>query len=78
MHETVTKLADESKALWMAADSLNSFTSWPDDLAVGNSAPNAAQAAEKIVAWQIPENSPTSPVYLAVRQATFHVNWQFI
>ena len=36
MHETLTKLADEVKALWMATDSLNSFTSWPDDLIANN------------------------------------------
>ena len=78
MHETVTKLADEVRALWMATDSLSSFTGWPDDLTASNPAPNPAPAAEKIVAWQMPENSPTSPLCRSVQQAAFHVNWQFI
>jgi mannose-6-phosphate isomerase-like protein (cupin superfamily) len=78
MHETVTKLADEVKALWMATDSLSSFTDWPDDLTASSPAPNPAPAAAKIVAWQMPETSLTSPVCRAVQQAAFHVNWQFI
>jgi len=78
MHETVTTLLDEVKALWMGTDSLDSFTDWPDDLTAGNSAPNHAPAAEKIMAWDMPETSPTSPVCRAVQQASLHVNWQFI
>ena len=78
MHETLTKLADEVKALWMATDSLSSFASWPDDLTASSPAPNPAPAAAKIVAWDIPENSLTSPLCRAVQQAAFHVNWQFI
>jgi mannose-6-phosphate isomerase-like protein (cupin superfamily) len=78
MHETVTTLLDEVKALWMATDSLSSFTDWPDDSTAGNSAPNHAPAAEKIMAWDMPETSPTSTVCRAVQQAALHVNWQFI
>jgi mannose-6-phosphate isomerase-like protein (cupin superfamily) len=78
MHETVTTLLDEVKALWMGAGSLSSFTDWPDDLTAGSSAPNHAPAAEKIMAWNMPETSPTSPVCRAVQQAALHVNWQFI
>ena len=47
MHETVTRLADEVKALRMVTESLSSFTSWPDDLTACNSAPNHAPAAKK-------------------------------
>ena len=71
MHETVIKLLDEVKALWMATDSPSSFASWPDDLTVSNTAPNPAPAAAKIVAWDMPETSPTSPVCRAVQQAAF-------
>jgi len=78
MHETVIKLLDEVKQLWMATDSLKAFTDWPDDLIASNSAPNPAPAAEKIMAWRPPENSETSPLVHAVQQAAFHVNWQFI
>ena len=76
MHETVTTLLDEVKALWMVTESLSSFTDWPDDLTAGNSAPNHAPAAEKIMAWDMPETSPTSPICRAVQQAALHVNWQ--
>ena len=78
MHDTVIKLLDEVKQLWMATDSLKAFTDWPDDLIASNSAPNPAPAAEKIIAWRPPENSETSPLVHAVQQAAFHVNWQFI
>ena len=43
MHETVTKLADEMKKLWMATDSLSSLTGWPDDLTASNKAPTQRQ-----------------------------------
>ena len=75
MHEPVTKLADEVKALWMATVSLSSFTSWPNDLTASNSAPNHAPAVEKIVAWHMPESNPTLPLSRAVQQAEFNVNW---
>lgn len=78
MHETVIKLLDEVKQLWMATDCLKTFTDWPDDLIASNSTPNPAPAAAKIVAWLMPENSLTSPLCRAVQQAAFHVNWQFI
>ncbi len=52
MHDTVIKLLDEVKQLWMATDSLKAFTDWPDDLIASNSAPNPAPAAEKIIAWR--------------------------
>ena len=78
MYKTVTKLADEVKALWMVTNSLSHFTSWPDDMTTSNPAPYPAPAAAKIVAWQMPENSPTSPSYRAVQQAALHVNWHFI
>ena len=52
MHDTVIKLLDEVKQLWMATDSLKAFTGWPDDLIASNSAPNPAPAAEKIMAWR--------------------------
>ena len=74
MHETVTKLADEVEALWMATDSLSCFTGWPDDLTASNPAPNPALASAKIVAWQMLENNLTSPLCRAVQQAAFHVN----
>ena len=74
MHETVIKLLDEAKQLWMATDSLSAFTDWPDDLVASNTAPNPAPTAEKIMAWRPPENSETSPMVRAVQQATFHVN----
>ena len=48
MHETVIKLLDEVKQLWMATDSLKAFTDWPDDLIASNSAPNPAPAVEKL------------------------------
>jgi hypothetical protein len=48
MHDTVIKLLDEVKQLWMATDSLKAFTGWPDDLIASNSAPNPAPAAEKL------------------------------
>ena len=78
MHDTVIKLLDEVKQLWMATDSLKAFTDWPHDLIASNRAPNPAPAAEKIMAWRPPENSETSPLVHAVQQAAFHVNWQFI
>ena len=78
MHDTVIKLLDEVKQLWMATDSLRAFTDWPDDLIASNRAPNPAPAAEKIMAWRPPENSETSLLVHAVQQAVFHVNWQFI
>jgi hypothetical protein len=78
MHETVIKLLDEVKQLWIATDSLKAFTNWPDDLVASNSAPNPAPAANTVVAWHPPENGPTSPLCHAVQQAAFHVNWQFI
>ena len=78
MHDTVIKLLDEVKQLWMATDSLKAFTDWPDDLIASNPAPNPAPVADKIVAWHPPENNKTSPLVHAVQQAVFHVNWQFI
>ena len=50
MHDTVIKLLDEVKQLWMATDSLNACTDWPNDLIASNKAPNPAPAAGKIVA----------------------------
>ena len=50
MHDTVIKLLDEVKQLWMATDGLKALTDWPDDLIASNSAPNPAPAAEKIIA----------------------------
>ena len=52
MHDTVIKMLDEVKQLWMATDSLKVFTDWLDDLIAINSAPNPAPAAEKIMAWR--------------------------
>ena len=78
MHENVTKLVLEVKALCITADSLSSSTSWPDDFTASNSAPNHVPAAEKIVAWHLPENSPTSPLYRAIQQAALHVDCNFI
>ena len=78
MHDTVIKLLDEAKQLWIATDSLKAFTDWPDDLIASSSAPNPAPVAEKITAWRPPKNSETSPLVHAVQQAAFHVNWQFI
>ena len=57
MHDTMIKLLDEVKQLWMATDTLKAFTDWPDDLIASNSAPNHAPAAEKIMAWRSPGNS---------------------
>ena len=74
MHDTVIKLLEEVKQLWMATDSLRAFTDWPDDLIASNSAPNPALVAEKIVAWRPPENSETSHLVHAVQHAAFHVN----
>ena len=45
MHDTVIKLLDKVKRLWMATDRLKSLTDWPDDLIAGNSASNPAPAA---------------------------------
>ena len=78
MRETVIKLRDEVKQLWMATDSLSAFTDWPDDLIASNSAPKPAPAVNKILAWHLPGNNETSPLVHAVQQAAFHVNWQFI
>ena len=41
-------------------------------------APNLAPAAEKIVAWQMPENSPTSPLCRTMQQAAFRVSWYYL
>ncbi len=73
MHAAVIKLLDEVKQLWMVTNSLNAFTGWPDDLAASNSAPNRAPDTEKIVAWQMLEDSKTSPLVHAAQQAAFHV-----
>ena len=78
MHDTIIKLLDEVRQLWMATDSLKAFTDWPDDLPANNPAPNLAPVANKIVAWHPPKNNETSPLVRAVQQAVFHVNWQFI
>jgi hypothetical protein len=67
MHDTVMKLLDEVKQLWMATDSLKAFTDWPDDLVASKSAPNPAPVAEKIMAWRPLENSETSPLVHAVQ-----------
>ena len=71
MHDTVIKLLDEVKQLWIATDTLSAFTGWLDDLIASNSVPNLAPAAEKIMAWRPPENSETSPLVHAVNQADF-------
>ena len=47
MNDTVIKLLDEVKQLWMATDSLSAYTDWPDDLIASNSAPKPSPAAEK-------------------------------
>ena len=48
MHDTVIKLLDEAKQLWMATDSLSAFTDWPDDLIASNSAPNPHHPQAKL------------------------------
>ena len=71
MHDTVIKLLDEVKQLWIATDTLSAFTGWLDDLIASNSVPNPAPAAAKIMAWRPPENSETLPLVHAVHQADF-------
>lgn len=78
MHEMLTMLLDEINALWKATGSLSSFTRWPNDLSARNPAPIPAPTEEKILLWDMPENSPTSPVCHAVQEAALYVNWQFI
>ena len=78
MHDTMIKLLDEVSKLWMATDSLNAFTDWPDDLTASNAAPNLTPVADKIVAWHPAENNKTSRLVHAVQQAVFRVNWEFI
>ena len=61
MRDTVIKLLDELKQLWMATDNLKALKEWPNDLIASSSAPDPAPAAEKIMAWRPLENSETSP-----------------
>ena len=77
MHKTMTKLADEVKAFWMATVILSLFTSWPNYFTASKSAANHASAAEKIVAWHLLERTPTSPFCRTAQQAALQVNWQF-
>ena len=71
MHDTVIKLLDEVKQLWMATDSLSAFTVWPDDLIAGNSAPNPAPAAEKITAWRPPKTTRHRPWFMRFSKQHF-------
>ena len=77
MHETLTKLVDQVRALWMTSETLVL-------------SPVGQMILQKEIArqtWHQPqkkcrmanaENSPTSPLCRAFQQAAFHVNWQFI
>ena len=77
MHDTVIKLLDEVKKLWMATPSLSASANWPCDLVASNSVPNAASAADKIFGMT-PAGKQRDITRDAVQQVIFQVNWQSI